>query len=441
VRTAIVLFTRDLRVHDQPALAAAAREADEIVPLFVLEERLLRRSPNRAGFLLECLHELDTSLRRLGGRLVVRRGDTVAEVARVAQAVRAEAVFLSEDVTGFARRREQGLRRALGRAELRVAAGVPVVPAGQLRPAGRDHYRVFTPYWNAWRSVPWRSAEPSPTRLAVPASAVGEPLPRPPVRRTPVAHGGEREGRRLVERWLGRGCADYPELRNDLAADATSRLSPYLRFGCVSALELAIRAGDGEYRRQLCWRDFYHQVLAASPWAETRDLVPLRYDWDHDPEALEAWQAGMTGYPIVDAGMRQLAAEGWMHNRARMIVASFLTKDLNLDWRLGAAHFDRLLLDGDPGSNVGGWQWVAGTGVDTRPGRMFNPTLQARRFDPLGAYVRRWVHELAHVPGPTVHEPWLLEMPHAAPDYPAPIVDHAVAAARYRARFGYPGSA
>jgi len=222
----------------------------------------------------------------------------------------------------------------------------------------------------------------------------------------------------------------YSELRNQPAADGTSRLSTYLRFGCVSPLETAIRAGAGEFRRQLCWRDFYAQLLWANPHAQTKDLNPRRHDWDDNDEALAAWQEGLTGYPIVDAAMRQLQHEGVIHNRARMVAASFLTRDLNLDWRLGAAHFDRLLLDGDPANNSGGWQWVAGTGTDTRPGRMLNPARQAERFDPDGAYVRRHVPELAALEGKAPHQQGSRD----APSYPAPMIDHAEAVRRFRNR-------
>jgi deoxyribodipyrimidine photo-lyase len=244
--------------------------------------------------------------------------------------------------------------------------------------------------------------------------------------------GGETAARAALERWLASGVGDYASVRDDLAADATSKLSIPLHLGLLSPLEIAGRSQSAELVRQLAWRDFYAQLLAANPWSEGRDLTPRRREWDDDPEALAAWKEGLTGYPVVDAGMRELAATGFMHNRARMIVASFLTKDLNVDWREGAAHFSRLLLDGDVASNTGNWQWVAGTGVDTRPGRIFNPTLQARRYDVTGEYVRRWVPELAGVDGAAVHEPWKLG-PLLTGGYPAPIVDHAEAAARYRA--------
>jgi len=223
-------------------------------------------------------------------------------------------------------------------------------------------------------------------------------------------------------------------MHDDLAAGGTSRLSPFLHLGCLSPLELTERASGREgaepFLRQLCWRDFYAQLLAARPETSTRDLRPRGHLWREDAAGLAAWREGRTGYPIVDAGMRQLARDGFMHNRARLLTASFLTKDLYVDWRLGAAHFLSLLVDGDVASNSGNWQWVAGTGVDTRPNRVFNPTTQARRFDPDGAYVRRYVRELAGIAGGAVHEPWkLARRPRG---YPEPIVDHREAVARLR---------
>ena len=293
-------------------------------------------------------------------------------------------------------------------------------------PADRNHYRVFTPYHRAWAAHPWRAVEEPPTLLRLPAGLVRGELP--------PADGadGESAARLRADAWLAGGDAHYGELRDDLAADATSRLSSSLHLGLVSPLELARRSQNGEFVRQLAWRDFYAQLLAAVPESEWRDLHEGRREWADDPDGLASWRAGQTGYPIVDAGMRELAATGFMHNRARLIVASFLTKDLRIDWREGAAHFDAVLRDGDVSANAGNWQWVAGTGVDTRPGRIFNPTLQGRRYDPDGDYVRRWIPELAAVPGRAVHEPWKLG-PLLTGGYPPRIVDHADAAAHYRA--------
>jgi deoxyribodipyrimidine photo-lyase len=313
-------------------------------------------------------------------------------------------------------------------------------------PSGADHSRVFTPYWNRWRAAPLRPLVPAPRRLALPAGlrrghlpALRELVAGPP---SPgVAAGGESRGRARLAAWTRDGLARYPERHDDLAAAATSRLSSYLHFGCLSPVEVAHRALDrpgGEaFLRQLCWRDFHHQVTAAFPAIAREDYRPRGDRWSDDAPALAAWKEGRTGYPIVDAGMRQLAHEGFMHNRARLITASFLVKDLHLDWRLGAAHFLDLLVDGDVANNAGNWQWVAGTGNDTRPNRVFNPVRQAARFDPEGEYVRRWVPELAGVPGRRVHAPWRLDATaRRRLDYPPPMVDHAEAAAAFRRRRG-----
>jgi deoxyribodipyrimidine photo-lyase len=241
-----------------------------------------------------------------------------------------------------------------------------------------------------------------------------------------------------VQEWARGGVRRYPDHHDDLAADDTSRLSPALHFGCVSALEVTThlegRDGSESFLRQMCWRDFHHQVAASFPRIATEDYRPRGDRWRHDHDELEAWRSGRTGYPIVDAGMRQLRREGWMHNRARLITASFLTKHLYLDWRAGARHFMTWLVDGDVANNYGNWQWVAGTGNDTRPHRMFNPLRQATRFDPSGDYVRRYVPELAGVAGPSVHRPWELDPAvRSALDYPDPLIDHETAMARFTA--------
>jgi deoxyribodipyrimidine photo-lyase len=249
--------------------------------------------------------------------------------------------------------------------------------------------------------------------------------------------GGGAVGRALLRSWSDSELGQYGDRHDDLPGDGTSRLSPYLHFGCVSPLETALRCGErsgGEpFVRQLCWRDFHHQVTASFGAIATDDYRSRGDRWRRSASDLEAWQLGRTGYPIVDAGMRQLRQVGWMHNRARMITASFLTKHLYIDWRLGAAHFMRWLVDGDIANNSGNWQWVAGTGNDTRPNRVLNPMRQAERFDPSGDYVRRYIPELAGVDGASVHRPWELDPDRRALlDYPAPIVDLAAAAADFR---------
>jgi len=442
----VVLLTRDLRVRDQAALATAAREAEHVVPLFVLDDELLRRScgaPNRVSFLRDCLRDLDRSLRERGARLVLRRGDPVEETLRVAAECEATTVHLSDDYSAYARRRRERLEREAGRVGVSVRAhrGVTVVEPGELLPAGGDHYRVFTPYWRVWSERTRPELHRAPRRLTLPPGiragrlpalgrlTAGSPSPE-------LLEGGETAARERLARWLRGGLAGYEQSHDDLASpDGTSRIGADLHFGCLSAASVLARvegrAGGEAFARQLCWRDFHHQVLAARPDIPHADYRGRGDRWRRDARHAEAWREGRTGYPIVDAGMRQLAREGFMHNRARMIVASFLTKTLYTDWRTGAGHFARLLVDADVASNVGNWQWVAGTGNDTRPNRVLNPLRQAARFDPAGEYVRRHVPELAGLRAEEAREPWRLSAPRRrALAYPAPIVDHEEAAAR-----------
>jgi deoxyribodipyrimidine photo-lyase len=454
VSTALVLFTRDLRVRDHTALSAAVRHAEHVVPAFVLDEQLLSGScsaPNRLSFLLDSLADLDRSLQERGGRLVVRRGELVPEAMRLARSSGAEAIYMSEDVSAYARFRHRLLAEACERERIRLCTfpGVAVVPAGELTPSGGgDHYRVFTPYWRAWSALPRFERAAAPRRISLPDGIHAGTLPslKSLTRASPspeLPTGGEHAGLARLKHWMGSGLAEYEERHDDLAADRTSHLSPFLHFGCLSASTVLARAenrsgpGGEAFARQLCWRDFHHQVLAARPDLPSADYRPRGDRWHRSKRLIEAWQEGQTGYPIVDAGMRQLAREGFMHNRARLIVASFLTKLLYIDWRVGAAHFAGLLVDADLANNVGNWQWVAGTGNDTRPNRVLNPIRQAHRFDPAGEYVRRYVPELSGVQGRAIHEPW--RMPAAeqrALGYPKRIVDHAVAAEELRRRRG-----
>ncbi|MDP9798323.1 deoxyribodipyrimidine photo-lyase [Catenuloplanes nepalensis] len=436
MKTAVVLFTRDLRLHDHPALAAATTNAEHVVPLFVLDPALLGRSANRDRFLHQALADLRDGLKERGANLVVRRGDTVAETIAVARQVEADGIALSHDVTRFATRRQDRLRAEAERhrMSLRLFPGVTVLAPGEVRPGGGGtNYRVFSPYFRAWEAARWRDEVAAPRNVALPAGAekLGIALPEPPEGESPhAAAGGETEGRRRLRNWLHRIDA-YDDQHDAMADDDTSRLSAYLRFGCLSPLAVAEAArrkggpGAAAFVRQLCWRDFYYQVTAGF-----QDIarVPMRpagdRNWRYDDaHALEAWQTGHTGIPIVDAGMRQLRAEGWMHNRARLITAALLTKHLRLDWRAGQDWFFRWLIDGDVPNNSGNWQWVAGTGNDTRPHRRFNPIRQAQRYDPEGDYVRRYVPELAGIPGADVHMPWRLD-DFKGLDYPPPLESH-----------------
>ncbi|RMI39806.1 cryptochrome/photolyase family protein [Streptomyces triticirhizae] len=445
----IALFTANLRLRDNPVLRGALDAARRVVPLFVVDSGIVERGfavPNRAAFLADALAELDEALRERGGRLVVRHGDVVTETARVAAETGAGEVHLAAGVSEYADRRERRLRAALeadGRALVVHDAVLTVVPSGVLTPTGKDHFAVFTPYFRRWERQRVRRPLPAPRSVPVPERVRSEPLPDAAAiaggERSPgLARGGEATGRKRLTAWMRQGLGDYHALADDLAADATSRLSPHLHFGCLSPTDVLHAArrrggpGADDFVRQLAWRDFHHQVLAARPAAGRHDYRGHGDRWRNDPAAFDAWREGRTGFPVVDAAMRQLRHEGWMHGRARLLVASFLSKTLYLDWRLGARHFLDLLVDGDLANNQLNWQWAAGTGTDTRPNRVLNPLTQARRFDPNGDYVRRWVPELAEIPGRKAHQPWRLPEPERPADYPEPIVDLATGARRFQ---------
>ncbi|MFC5218581.1 cryptochrome/photolyase family protein [Streptomyces coerulescens] len=451
MRTSVVLFTSDLRLHDHPPLRAALGGSERTVPLFVRDRAVDRAGfavPNRLAFLADCLRDLDAGLRERGGRLVVRAGDLVDRVCEVVAEADADEVHMASDVSAHAQRREERLRRALEAAGVRLHVHDTVTGAvapGTVTPAGSDHFAVFTPYFRRWSDVSLRDALAAPRTVRVPDGVGSEPLPSRygvPGLSAGLATGGEQEGRKRLGAWLRGPVAVYEERHDDLAGDATSRLSPHLHFGTLSPVELVHRArraggpGPEAFVRQLAWRDFHRQVLAARPDAGTADYRTRHDRWRSEREAREdiaAWKEGRTGYPVIDAAMRQLRHEGWMHNRGRLLTASFLVKTLYVDWRVGARHFLDLLVDGDVANNQLNWQWVAGTGTDTRPNRVLNPITQARRFDPDGGYVRRWVPELEGVQGRAVHEPWRLPADErAALDYPDPVIDLSAGLARFR---------
>ena len=441
----MVVFTSDLRVRDHPALVAACR-ADSVVPLFVVDEALIEsseRCANRMRFLVDSLTDLDASLRRLGGALVVRRGDWVTEIARVAEAHRAKRVHLSAGVSGFAQARLLALREAGARQQFDVIEhpGATVVPFGEVRAGSGTAYQVFTPFYRRWLATPWRPPLAVPRRVLLPDGVETGVVPALETLTgiapsADLVAGGETEGLARLRSWAATGLASYAEHHDAVGADATSRCSPFLHFGCLSPLEVADRLrdrpGSESFVRQLCWRDFFAQLLAARPELAREDLRNRGTPSGSADEAFDAWREGRTGYPLVDAGMRQLQREGFMHNRVRMVVASFLTKDLDVPWQLGARHFMELLADGDVASNQLNWQWVAGTGRDSNAHRVFNPTRQAERFDPEGAYIRRYVTELADVPGDAIHDPPDSERDRCG--YAHQLVDHSEAIAGYRAR-------
>jgi deoxyribodipyrimidine photo-lyase len=461
---AIVWFRRDLRVHDHPALCAALAGHGEIVPAFCLDDRLLHgrhRSGSRTAFLLESLNDLDGQLSSRGAGLVVRHGPPESELPALARQVGAGEVHLTHDGGPFDRRRGRLVGAALAAAGVAVYAhpGLSVIDDVSVIKTGQDRpYTVFTPFYRNWERRPRREPLGPPGQITMPAGlrpgtvptlgrlGLRQDVPDP-------APGGETEGLARLDAFLAGPVRGYASGRDLAAPDGSSRLSPYLRFGCLSprAVEARLPAGEGAaaFRRQLCWRDFYHQVLLHHPGNARQEFQP-RYrgtlTWNGDEPGFTAWTQGMTGFPLVDAGMRQLLQEGWMHNRVRLAAGSFLTKDLGVDWRLGESWFMRLLLDGDQASNNGNWQWIASVGVDPQAPyrRIYNPASQRERHDPAGRYVRAYLPELARVPDRYLSEPWLMpaeEQRRACcligRDYPAPIVDHKAARlealARYRA--------
>jgi deoxyribodipyrimidine photo-lyase len=453
--TAIVWFSRDLRVHDHPALRAALDSCERAITVFCFDDRLLRgrhASGPRAQFLLESLDDLDGSLQKRGGGLLIRHGQPERELAALAGEVDATEVHASADVSPFARRRERRVRQVLGRQgiELHAHPGMNVVDDldGPRTKAG-DPYKVFSPFHRSWAREPRREVLGAPRELtslprglakgripSLKALGLEQEVDSP-------ARGGEARGRERLRRFLDGGAAGYASGQDDLAGNRTSRLSPYLHFGCVSPREVEQRLprgrGPAAFQRQLCWRDFHHHVLLHFP-RNARSEFKAEYRgairWSHAKRPFEAWCEGRTGFPLVDAAMRQLRSEGWIHNRARLVVASFLTKDLGIDWRWGERHFMRLLVDGDEANNNGNWQWIASVGTDPQPvfRRIYNPARHQERYDPEGSYVRRYVPELREVPDKYLSEP--AKMPEEVQrqagcligsDYPEPIVDHAIA--------------
>ena len=442
----LVWFRRDLRIADHPALADAAARGS-VLPVFVLDPRLLGRSPRRDAWIGAALAALDTELRALGAHLTLRRGEPAAELVQLARETGATGVWWNRDASPYARARDaavEGACRAAG-LEPRAFPDSTLSEPDEVVPARGGAYTVFSPYHRAWRARARRLPASAPRRLV--GGGPAETVALPEARGVLLPAAGERAGHRLLREFVRGPLAAYAGARDRLDAEPTSRLSPYLRVGAITPRQVhaavsaaartpAMAVAAEAFLRQLAWREFFVQILWHAPATRWTPLRPPRRPvrWRHDHVALAAWQEGRTGYPIVDAGMRQLAATGWMPNRARMIVASFLVKHLLVDWREGDRWFMRQLLDGDPAVNGGNWQWVASVGADALPAfRIFNPVTQGQRFDPSGRYVRRWVPELSSVPDAAVHAPWEAG---GVSGYRPPIVEHAEARRRALAAFG-----
>jgi deoxyribodipyrimidine photo-lyase len=412
----LLWFRRDLRLHDLPPLLEAAAPDGEVLACYVLDPRLKASSgPRRLQYLYDALRDIRE---HLDGRLLVTRGRPEQRIPRLVKAIGASSVHVSADFSPFGRRRDDAVRDALGDVPLEEAGSPYLVSPGRVTKNDGTPYKVFTPFYDAWRRHGWRPPADSGANSAHwidPAEAPGGvDIPDGGVELELPA--GETAARKQWTKFVESGLDDYADDRNRPDLDASSRMSAHLKFGTIHPRTMAADLGRGSgaqaYLRELGFRDFYAAVLYEWPdsawWNWNRNFDAIQVDDDRDAKRrFEAWKAGRTGFPIVDAGMRQLAATGFMHNRVRMIVASFLVKDLHLPWQWGARWFLEQLIDGDMANNQHGWQWAAGCGTDAAPYfRVFNPTTQAKKFDPDGAYVRRWVPEVDD-------------------DYADPIVDHA----------------
>ena len=426
-------FRRDLRIADQPALAAAAAEGP-VVGVFVIDPALWGPAgANRRAFLARSLEALDRSMH---GSLVVVDGPPAKALAELADSCGAGTVHATEDFGPYGRQRDDEVRSVLARrgVDLRLVDSPYAVPPGSITTGSGTPYKVFTPFFRSWKAHGW--ADPLPE---IPVEWLELDGPWAPPDQPPVAvqlpPAGEAGAWAAAERFLDTGVDGYAASRDLPGIEGTSRLSPYLKWGVLHPRQLLAHLDDSPgaeaFRSELCWREFYAQVLYERPDSARHAYVSrmAAMELDEGEEAdrrFEAWANGRTGYPIVDAGMRQLVAEGWMHNRVRMIVASFLVKDLHIDWTRGARFFMDHLVDGDLASNSHGWQWVAGTGTDASPYfRIFNPVSQSKKFDGEGRYLRRWIPEIAHLPDRSIHAPWT-ERTGAPAGYPPPVVDHDV---------------
>jgi deoxyribodipyrimidine photo-lyase len=457
VTPAVLWFRRDLRLDDLPALHACAR-ADAVIPLFVVDPAMLRvAGPNRRHFLAGALRALDAEL---GGSLVLRHGDPRHVVPQVAAAAHAPLVVATADFAPYGRRRDRAVARALnaaGRSLLAVDSPYAVAP-GTVRARSGAPLQVFSAFRRAWADHGWTRSAPLPSTLfsRVPGDATAEDIEMgvaqadhrglpawweglPLGRATRLPRAGPAEAIAGLERFAAGPLTGYAEERDRPGVAGTSGLSPYLRFGCIHPRTVLERLGTGsgadQMRSELAWREFYADLLWHRPDSARRPLRAFgnHLRWDTGERArvrFRAWATGRTGYPLVDAGMRQLLAEGWMHNRVRMVTASFLVKDLHIDWRLGARWFMWHLVDGDLASNQHNWQWVAGVGTDAAPfHRVFNPRVQQERFDPEGGYVRRYLRE-----HPEPHADGLPDQLSSSGDL-EPVVDHSHERREALARF------
>ena len=426
-RRSIFWFRRDLRLADNPALLAAIAESDEIIPVFILDDGIAERAGEfRRAYLASSLRELDASLDQ---RLHVYSGDAVSVLKSLMKRYGATSLHVAADFAPYGVARDRRVEES-GIELTRTGSNYAVSP-GRVRKSDDSPYRVFTPFFRAWVNHSWRAPVLAPAQIhTVTAQKSDRNFPKWESVR-PLQSAGEAAA---LSRWgtfQESGLESYDQGRNYPARQGTSRLSPHLRWGEIHPRTLLANLGNSEaeqtFRKEIAWREFYADVLHHNPHTSRDYYTPRFATMAYDPpgENFAAWCEGRTGFPFVDAAMRQLLREGWMHNRARMVVASFLVKDLHIEWQHGANFFMKYLIDNDVASNSHGWQWTAGCGTDASPYfRIFNPIEQGKRFDPQGDYIRDYIPELSHLSSVQIHEPWLLDEALVG-KYPRPIINHA----------------
>jgi deoxyribodipyrimidine photo-lyase len=432
-------FRRDLRLTDNTALRAALEESNQVIPFYLLgdwSKEHLWTGPKRQQFLCECLESLAKNIEYLGGSLTLRKGDALEELGKLAKESNADAIFLNQDVDPFGKETERALARLC--AELGIAfhsfKDTALHGPDEVLKGDGSPYRVYTPYSKPWLALEKTKPKGKPRSIATPKGLASEKLPNLDTWNLKfdgmeILPGGEKAARARMKTAVSEHIGAYEKYRDVPSASGTSRLSQDLRWGTISVRELFHRAkecGSLQYLKELAWREFYFTILHHFP-----EVLEVEFNkdwrglpWDEPDEKFEDWKKGQTGFPIIDAGIRELLATGFMHNRVRMVVAMFLTKDLHIDWRLGEQFFMQHLVDGEIAANNGGWQWSAGTGADAAPYfRIQNPWSQTKSHDPKGIYIRKWVPELADVPAKALLAPPENGQP-IAPGYVAPIVDH-----------------
>ena len=425
---AIFWFRRDLRLADNPALLASLDEGKEVIPLFIMDDEIAERAgDHRRAYLAASLRALNDSL---GGALHLISGDPVAVLSELKKKTGASSIHCAFPYAPYGNAQDEKLKKA-GIELTQVGSGYAVAPGRVLKDDGTP-YRVYTPFYRAWSAHGWRKpvAAPKNPNWVAPSKLAKIPDWKVPAGVT-IQEAGEAAALKRFKEFLKRAADEYGDARNIPGIEGTSRMSPHLRWGEIhprTMLEpLGQKKGHEVYRKEIAWREFYADVLHHNPHT-SRDYYDAKYKkmrYAKPGKAFQAWCDGKTGFPFVDAAMRQLVQEGWMHNRTRMVVASFLVKDLHIEWQHGANFFMKYLIDNDVASNSHGWQWTAGCGTDASPYyRVFNPIEQGRRFDPEGDYIKRFIPELRHLSGEDIHEPWLV-LDGLSKGYPEPIVDHA----------------